>query len=143
MNGFCLSGMAKISRRGDSSQLLHIRGYLARKPTNLEFSHLIITPCHHVQTFREHYKTWEILLLPTKEDAWSFHCCLADTLESITDNNAYDSPEAALLQAKRFVDRQIIRDKIDSLLELWKMTGRIDQNDYLEITQLLGELIRL
>lgn len=138
------------NRWGDSQQLLHIRGYLARKPTNLEFSHLIITPYHHVQTFRETYKTWEILILPTEEDAWSFHCCLADTLESLTDtlesltdNNAYDSPKAALLQAKRFIDRQILRDKIDSLLELWKTTGRIDQVDYLEITQLLGELIRL
>ena len=83
--------------------------------------------------------------MPLEQGKWGFRLSPAEAngSDTVTDGLSYDTGTVALECAKRFADRLGARERICSLLDDWLDIQKITTEDYVNLSQLLGEFFRL
>ncbi|MBD3882127.1 hypothetical protein IFO70_10190 [Phormidium tenue FACHB-886] len=86
------------------------------------------------------------MVLSTNQTTWQFFAYHADAeegAEPLSDHEHYPTSEAAYTKAQQFIDRQIIRTKIDAVLDPLVESGTLHPSAYACLLRLIGQLMRL
>lgn len=86
------------------------------------------------------------MVLSTNQKTWQFFVSAPNMdgeAEPLSDHVQYESCENALVKAMRFVDRQIIREELDAILDPLVDAGILQPKIYGGLLRLIGQLMRL
>jgi len=81
------------------------------------------------------YQNWTISVFAF-DGHWTFHACPING-EPLSNRSLYQSPEVALKQARRYVDRQIWQTKLMAVLDSLLESRTISPTVYAKLVRLI------
>lgn len=125
--------MWELNRKPDNRSIVAVRRRLRyRKRYGIQALGCVSMQVHL-------YQDWVISIANSSNQRWMFYVCRGDD-DPLTNHSLHDSPDNALVEAQRFIDRQIAQQEIletlDSLLE----SKAISADVFARLIQLLQQL---